>query len=133
VGDYLRAILGSRAKIREAHPITLSNDSEPIPDLAIVKPLGAAYLEHHPHPEDIFWLIEFSNAALAKDLTEKRAIYAEAGIAEYWVINLKDQELKVFRNLANNTYTSENTYKTGTMTPLAFADIQISVQRLLNP
>jgi hypothetical protein len=49
------------------------------------------------------------------------------------VINLKDQELKVFRNLANNTYTSENTYKTGTMTPLAFADIQISVQRLLNP
>lgn len=44
VGDYLRAILGARAKIREAHPITLTNNSEPIPDLAIVKPLKTIYL-----------------------------------------------------------------------------------------
>ncbi|GAC1466765.1 MAG: hypothetical protein NVSMB70_12330 [Chamaesiphon sp.] len=39
VGDYLRTLLGDRVKIREAHPIALPNDSEPAPDLAIVKPL----------------------------------------------------------------------------------------------
>lgn len=133
VGDYLRALLGSRAKIREAHPITLPNDSEPIPDLAIVKPLGTAYLEHHPYPNDIFWLIEFSNATLNKDLTEKRAIYAEAGILEYWVVNLKDQELKILRDLNSGNYITETTYKTGSVSPLAFADIQISVQRLMHP
>ncbi|WP_233220808.1 Uma2 family endonuclease [Chlorogloea sp. CCALA 695] len=83
VGDYLRAILGAKVKIREAHPITLPNNSEPIPDLAIVKPLGTIYLEHHPYPEDIFWLIEFSLVTLSKDLNEKKAIYSEAGIAEY--------------------------------------------------
>ena len=52
VVDYLRSVLGSRAKVREAHPITLADDSEPIPDLAIVQPLGRVYLEHHPYPND---------------------------------------------------------------------------------
>lgn len=133
VGDYLRALLGRRAKIREAHPITLPNDSEPIPDLAIVQPLRTTYLEHHPYPSDIFWLIEFSNATLVKDLTQKRAIYAEAGIPEYWVVNLKDQELRVFRDLVGGVYTTEDTYRTGTVSPGAFTDIEISVRRLMSP
>lgn len=132
VGDYLRVLLSSRAKIREAHPISLPNNSEPIPDLAIVKPLGAIYLQHHPYPEDIFWIIEFSNATLAKDLNEKKAIYAEAGIPEYWVVNLKDQELKVFRDLDSGNYTSETAHTTGSISPLAFNDVEILVQRLLN-
>jgi Uma2 family endonuclease len=131
-GDYLRALLGSRAKIREAHPITLPNDSEPVPDLAIVQPLGAVYLEHHPYPRDIFWLVEFSKATLSYNLTVKRSIYAEAGIPEYWVVNLNDNELKVFRDLENGTYTTEETYTTGTIAPRAFADVEISVQRLMN-
>lgn len=133
VGDYLRALLGSRAKIREAHPITLPNNSEPVPDLAIVQPLGAVYLEHHPYPSDIFWLIEFSKATLSYDLTVKRSIYAEAGIPEYWVVNLNDQELKVFRDLEQGIYTTEETYTTGIISPRAFADIEISVQRLMKP
>ncbi len=133
VGDYLRALMGSRAKIREAHPITLPNDSEPIPDLAIVKPLGAVYLEHHPYPSDVFWLIEFSNATLNQDLTVKRAIYAEAGIPEYWVVNLNNKELTVFRDLDNGDYAVEETYKTGSVFPRAFTDIEISVQRLMTP
>jgi Uma2 family endonuclease len=133
VGDYLRALLGDRAKIREAHPITLPHDSEPIPDLAIVKPLGATYLDHHPYPSDIFWLIEFSNTTLNYDRTVKRKIYAEAGITEYWVVNLNDKELNVFRDLAQGQYTIEATYKTGTVSPRAFTDIEISVQCLMNP
>ncbi|MHC5730309.1 MAG: Uma2 family endonuclease, partial [Nostoc sp.] len=44
--DYLRTLLGERAKIRDAKPITLPNNSEPVPDVAIVKPLGGVYLEH---------------------------------------------------------------------------------------
>jgi len=105
-GDYLREILGSRAKIREAHPITLPDNSEPVPDLAIVKPLGAVYRERHPHPDDIFWLIEFSNTTLNQDLREKRTLYAEVAIAEYWVVNLRDRELIVFRNPEGGNYST---------------------------
>lgn len=132
VGDYLRIVLGDRVKIREAHPITLPNDSEAVPDLAIVKPLGAVYLEHHPYPDDIFWLIEFSNTTLSKDLNEKKAVYSEAGIAEYWVVNLQDKELTIFRDLENGCYTTERTFKTGIVSPLAFPDVQIHLQRLIN-
>jgi Uma2 family endonuclease len=63
----LRTLLGNRARVREAKPITLPNTSEPEPDLAIVEPLGTVYLEHHPYPENIFWLIEFSNTSLTLD------------------------------------------------------------------
>ncbi len=129
--DYLRTLLGTRAKIRDAKPITLPNNSEPAPDIAIVKPLGEVYLEHHPYPEDIFWIIEFSNATLSKDLGEKKDIYIEAGIAEYWVVNLKIPHLQVFRDLKNGQYTTELKLTTGTITPIAFSDIEIQVQRLM--
>lgn len=129
--DYLRTVLGERAKIRDAKPITLPNNSEPVPDIAIVKILGEVYLEHHPYPEDIFWIIEFSKATLSKDLGEKKDIYAQAGIAEYWVVNLKTTQLHVFRDLKNGQYATELILTTGTIAPLAFPDIFVQVQRFI--
>jgi Uma2 family endonuclease len=129
--DYLRLLLGTRVKIRDAKPITLPNNSEPAPDIAIVKPLGEIYLQHHPYPEDIFWIIEVSFATLSKDLGEKKDIYAEAGIVEYWVVNLKANQLQVFRELQNGQYTTELTLSTGNISPLAFPDVSISVQHLI--
>ena len=133
VGDYLRAVLGDRAKVREAHPITLPNDSEPIPDLAIVQPLGSTYLAHHPYPDDIFWLIEFAQTTLESDLTVKRDLYAEAGIREYWVVDLKNTVLHCFRDLVAGQYTTISTHTTGQIAPIAFPTIKIMVQRLLHP
>ncbi|WP_017318063.1 Uma2 family endonuclease [Mastigocladopsis repens] len=129
--DYLRTLLGERAKIRDAKPVTLPNNSEPAPDVAIVKPLGEVYLEHHPYPEDIFWIIEFSNATLSKNLGEKKEIYAEAGITEYWVVNLKYKQLQVFRDLKNGQYKTELTLTTDTIAPLAFPDVSLQVERLI--
>lgn len=130
--DYLRSLLGSRVKIRDAKPITLPNASEPAPDIAVVKPLGQIYLDHHPYPEDIFWLIEFSQTTLDKDLGKKKEIYAEAGIPEYWVVNLRHNQLMVFRELVQGCYTTELTLTAGTISPSAFADVQIEVSRLMN-
>lgn len=102
-GEYLAKLLGDayggklRAKVRHAKPITLPNDSEPEPDIAIVQPLGREYREHHPYPENIFWVIEYANSSLEKDLDIKSKIYAQAGILEYWVVNLKKLNLVVFR------------------------------------
>ncbi|NES86206.1 MAG: Uma2 family endonuclease [Moorea sp. SIO2B7] len=131
--DYLRSLLQQRAKVRDGKPITLPNNSEPLPDIAIVQPLGAVYLEHHPHTENIHWLIEFANATLHKDLTEKKAIYAQAGITEYWVVNLQATQLHVFRDCDNNVYNTEQIYTDGLISPLPFPDIQIQIKRLMNP
>ena len=130
VADYLREKLKGYAKVYEAHPITLST-SEPEPDIAIVRLPVSLYDNHHPYPEDIYWLIEISDKTLTKDLQEKRLIYAKAGIREYWVIDVEKRELKVFINLLNRDYQQEETYTTGKISSLAFPEIQLSVGNMI--
>ncbi len=130
-GDYLRDRLEYRAKVREGHPITLPNASEPEPDLAIVDSNTAIYRLHHPYPENIFWIIEYSNSSLQKDLEIKSKIYAEVGIVEYWVINLKTRELIVFRDPVNGEYRSQVTLTSGMLCPLSFPEVEIEVVRLI--
>ncbi len=131
IGEYLRRILGDRAKIREAHPITLPNNSEPEPDIAIVKIRSSLYRDRHPYSEDVFWLIEIANSTLAKDLGIKKDLYADAGIEEYWVINLLESALVVFRDLMAGEYRSTTHFTSGTISPLAFPDLSIDIQQLL--
>lgn len=130
--EYLIYLLGRRAKVRPAKPITLPNNSEPEPDIAIVEPLGREYLEHHPYPENVFWLIEYSNSSLEKDLETKTKIYAEVGIIEYWVVNLKKRQLIVFREPSDGEYASKSTITEGTIYPLAFPDTAVSVNRIVS-
>lgn len=129
-GQYLTDLLGIRATIRQAKPVTLPNNSEPEPDIAIVQRLGREYREHHPYPENIFWLIEYANSSLEKDLQLKPKIYAAAGILEYWVVNLKKLHLVVFRDILDGEYATKQTLTTGTIQPLAFPDISISVAQI---
>ena len=131
-GEYLSELLGKRATVRQAKPITLPNDSEPEPDLAIVQPLGRDYREHHPYVENIFWVIEYSNTSLEKDLEIKSKIYAEAGIKEYWVVNLKKLHLVVFRDPLDGDYGTKFTLTTGAIQPIAFDDISVLVERIIN-
>jgi Uma2 family endonuclease len=131
--EYLRNRLGVQATIREAHPITLPDDSEPEPDIAVVVPPIGRYLGHHPYPEDIFWVIEFSSTTLDKDLGIKKEIYEAAGIQEYWVVNLKALHLKVFRDLApGGSYSTELTLTMGEIAPLAFPDVPLDVRRMFS-
>jgi Uma2 family endonuclease len=127
---YIRSILGDRAEISEAHPITLPNDSEPEPDIAIVRTPDTLYQNRHPLSADIFWLIEIANSTLAKDLGIKKDIYARSGIPEYWVMNLQTLELVVFRDLGDNEYRSEVCLNSGDISPLAFPDLSIDISRL---
>ncbi|WP_373542850.1 Uma2 family endonuclease [Chamaesiphon sp.] len=130
--EYLRELLRDRAKVRETHPITLPNNSEPEPDVAIVRAPDTQYLAHHPYPEDIFWLIEYSDTTLSKDLNTKQRIYAQAGILEYWVVNLQASELIVFRGVGNDGYQTENRLNDGSIVPLSFPDIIVNIRKLFS-
>ncbi len=89
------------------------------------------YRDRHPYPEDIFWLIEIANSTLAKDLGMKKDLYADAGIVEYWVINLQASVLVVFRDLTTTGYESTTSFTSGTIFPLAFPELSIDIQQLL--
>lgn len=82
---YLEDLLADKADVRFNGPITLA-DSEPEPDIAIVRLPEAAYNLRHPNPQNIFWIVEVANSSLKKDLEIKAAIYATAAIQEYWVL-----------------------------------------------
>jgi len=130
IADYLREILRKKAQIREGHPITLS-DSEPEPDIAIVKIKENNYCDCHPTPEDIFLLIEVSRKTLEKDKTQKKRIYAAAGIKEYWVVDLNATELIVWREPRGDDYRFKLTMNEGKIIPLAFADVELEVKKML--
>ncbi|MCA1993548.1 MAG: Uma2 family endonuclease [Coleofasciculus sp. S288] len=131
-GEYLTRLLGDRAMIRHSKPITLPNNSEPEPDIAIVQRLGREYLEHHPYPNNIFLLIEYSDSSLDKDLEIKTKVYAEVEILEYWVVNLRRRQLIVFRDPQDGEYASKSTFTGGTIYLLAFPDVAVSVDAIVS-
>lgn len=130
-GEYLARLLGDLARVRHAKPITLSDGSEPESDIAIVQRLGREYLEHHPYPENIFWVIEYSDSTLDKDLEVKSKIYAASGIREYWLVNLKQNCLIVFRSPIAGEYTTRMTLTRGTISPIVFPDLSLEVDRII--
>ena len=131
---YLRSALGDRAKIRECKSITLPT-SEPQPDIAIVE--NRRYRDHHPYPENIYLLIEIAKSKPARDLETKRKIYARAGIREYWVLDLKLGEFRVFREPvgdgADYDYQVDIIWEQETIQPLAFPQVAISISNLFKP
>ncbi len=130
-GEYLSQLLGDRAQVRPAAPITLPNCSELEPDIAVVQRLDDEYDQHHPYPENIFWVIEYSHTSLSKDLEIKTKIYAEAGILEYWVVDLTENKLIVFREPMNGDYQFRQEFTQGEIRPVAFPDLAISIEKLL--
>ena len=128
---YLETLLAGKAEVRFNGPITLP-DSEPEPDIAIVRLPDTAYLDRHPGPEDIFWIIEVANTSLKKDLDLKAAIYAAAGILEYWVLDLANQRVTVFRQPQAGQYLEKQIVREGSLTPVAIASVSVSVKRLFS-
>ena len=127
---YLRRVLDGLAEVYESHPITLDN-SEPEPDLAIVRLPESIYDTHHPYRLDIYWLVEISEKTLINDLENKAIIYARNGIIEYWVIDLKNSKLIVHTQPQNGRYSKIVEYQTGIISPLAFPQIEIALDCLL--
>ncbi len=127
---YLRSILGNQAEIMEAHPITLL-DSEPEPDVTIVRTPDTLYLNRHPYPEDIYWIIEISGSTLHKDLIDKKTLYARFNIPEYWVIDINNKMLYVFQNPQGDDYQITKTYQEGIIYTLAFPKAEIDVKKLI--
>ena len=130
LADQFRSRLGNRALVRNANPITLSN-SEPEPDIAVVRGTWDTYRYRHPNAEDVFLIVEVSETSLQKDLTLKRAVYAAAGIEDYWILDLKGNQLIVLRDPQEGEYRSEERLQQGEISPLPFADLTFSVSQLL--
>lgn len=92
----LTQLLGNRATLQNQDPISIPPNSEPEPDLAILRNRADDYFIDHPKPSDILLLIEISNSTLKYDQEVKLPLYAEAAISDYWIFNLVNHRLECY-------------------------------------
>lgn len=80
--------------------------NEPEPDAAVTKEPENAYNDRHPGSDDLLLVVEISDTTLRTDLVVKARLYARAGIAEYWVLDLNARQLHIHRAPADGEYTA---------------------------
>jgi Uma2 family endonuclease len=102
----LPTLIQRRAIVRCQEPITLPNNSEPEPDIAIVRLRSDDYINSHPTPKDIILVIEVADSSIRFDRDIKAPLYAATGISEYWIVNLIDDRLEIYRQPEGDIYTS---------------------------
>jgi Uma2 family endonuclease len=106
--DALDQILPSGWYVDTQEPITLI-DSEPEPDIVIVRGATQDYVDRHPTAQDIALVIEVADSTLERDRTSKKRLYARAGIPIYWIINLVDRSIEVYAQPENEDYQQQTT------------------------
>ncbi len=129
--ETLRVAIGTRAHVRSQLSLVLGR-SVPEPDLAVVPGSVADY--DRSHPTTALLVIEVADASLKQDRISKAAIYAAAGIPEYWIVNLRDAAVEVMRdpNRDEARYRSARSFSRGQRLALvALPGATVDVSELL--
>lgn len=122
--------------LRAQLPVTLSSNSEPEPDVAVVSGRSNDYLQRHPGPDDVWLAIEVADSSLVFDRKTKYELYAQAGIQRCWIVNLVDDQVEVFESPLpdEGRYAAAAVYKPGDQVPLLLpsaAPVMVPAEGLL--
>lgn len=128
----LQEHLGGRAVIRTQDPVVLP-DSEPEPDISLAEPRVDYYASGHPQATELFAVVEVSDSTLDFDRDEKLPMYADGAIPEYWIVNLIDRQIEVYRQpQRSGTYASRIIAIAGDeIELLAFPGVRFAVADIL--
>lgn len=131
--QYLQNQLKSQVNVRSQRPITLST-SVPEPDIAVVRSDTDEYSDRYPTPNKILLLIEVADTTLMYDGEQKASIYARANITDYWIVDLIERQVYIFRNPSKQGYQSKTILnKNASLVPLTFPEIEIPFSELFLP
>jgi Uma2 family endonuclease len=119
-----------RVKVRIQDPIGIPElDSAPQPDIVWARP--QSYDDHHPLPAEVYLVVEVADSSLESDCGEKADLYAAGGIVDYWVVDVQDQVVHVFRQPTKDGYSQRTTRQQGEhLSPLAFPNVTIDLSQL---
>jgi len=125
--------LGERAIVRVGGPIALvQQDSEPQPDLTLLRPRTDFYRHSHPRSSDVLLAVEVMDSSVERDRRLKLPIYARAGLAEVWLVDIPASCVDVFRQPDARDYRSTATRQRGDqLAAAAFADVTFTVDDIL--
>lgn len=133
--DLLRALFAPGHIVRVQMSLALGRRSEPEPDVLVVPGTAYTYARHHPAPADARLLVEIADSTLRKDRGKKARAYARGGVTDYWIVNLVDRRLEVYRDpQPDGQYQDVQTYGLEEVVgPLALPDAEVRVADLLPP
>ncbi len=127
--DLIRELFGRAFHVRVQKPLVFGLDIDPEPDVVVVRGRPADYPSH---PATAELVVEVSDTSLRYDTTDKAALYAAAGIPEYWVLDLNGRQLLVFRDPMAGAYATASAVPAdGTVSPLAAPGATLTVADLL--
>jgi Uma2 family endonuclease len=128
----LNRTVGDLAIVRIQNPIRLA-DSEPEPDVTLVQPRADFYASGKPGAADVLLAIEVSDTTLDVDREVKRPLYAENAIPEYWIVNINDSCVEVYRQpQPDGTYRDAQTLRRGqTIDLVALPGCTVAVDQVM--
>lgn len=128
--DALADTFRDGAHVRVQLPIRALNESEPEPDLAVVPGAARDYIREHP--SSALLVVEVAQSSLENDRTKKLAVYAASGFPEYWIVNLAEHMLEVYRDPQGDVYLNRTTLaEDEAVSPLTRSNASILVADLL--
>jgi Uma2 family endonuclease len=105
VVNTLAALLSEaapRAIVSVQNPLVLGERSAPQPDVMLLRPRADRYYSSHPVAADVLLVVEVADSTLEYDLEVKRPLYARAGVAELWIVDIGGRAMHVFREPEQN-------------------------------
>ena len=111
--NFFAPLISNKALVNAQNPIQLGDLSEPEPDFMLLKPNADFYSSRHPNANDVLLLIEVADSSLTFDQNQKLRLYALHGIPEYWLLNLNDECLEVYRKPNGEVYAEKTTLRAG--------------------
>ena len=137
LNDWLVGLFGGKfVRIQLSMDIATEDNkiNEPEPDAAVVSQPATAFTENQPGPADMLLVVEVSDTTLRFDLRTKAALYARAGIVEYWVVDIVGRRIVVHRDPTSSGYRDIQAYtEEEALAPLARPENPIKVATLLPP
>jgi Uma2 family endonuclease len=125
--------LASKVIVRTQNPIRLSDDSEPQPDIAILRRRDDFYARGHPQPDDIFLVIEVADTTIEFDREIKIPTYAQENISVVWLVDLNAEVVEVFQEPTTQGYGNCQQFQPGQMLTIPnFPEIQLGVDQILS-
>ena len=102
--QILSSRIGDAGVVDAQNPVRLGDESEPQPDLTVLRPRDDFYAAAHPTPEDVLLLIEVSDTSLSFDRRTKVPLYAEHAIAVVWLVDVENGAVEVYEQPVNGVY-----------------------------
>lgn len=124
--------LDGEAVVWVQNPVRLSGVTEPLPDVALLRPPRTRYASAKPTAADVLLVIEVADSSADHDRDRKGALYATAGIPEYWVVDLAAEVVLVLTDPVGGAYrTSAAADRARTLTPRSFPGVSLAVSEIL--